>query len=315
MKNRLTFLVTLIVMLSLIGGFAACGSGDEGSAPTGVSGSAVSPSPEESPSPGPGGVPALPKKGRLRVATTTSLYDTGLWGYLEPMFEKAYGVELDVLYAGTGIALEYGRRGDVDVITVHDRIREEAFIAEGLGSERVIFAYNHFVIVGPENDPAGIRGLSPEEAFSKLAETDAAPFISRGDESGTHAKEKQIWAAAGHDYESIRKSGGWYVEAGTGMGPTLSMAAEKGAYTLSDIGTFLAYKSKTGLRVLVDEGASLLNVYSAIVCTKTKSPEMARNLVTFLTSEEIQRLIGEYGKADFGEPLFTPCAGQPEPTS
>lgn len=315
MKNRLAILLAVIALLCVVGGLAACDSGDEGPSPADVSGPAVSSSPEESPPPETGAVPVLPKKGRLRVATTTSLYDTGLWGYLEPRFEKAYGVELDVLYAGTGIALEYGRRGDVDVITVHDKAREEAFIAEGLGSERVIFAYNHFVIVGPENDPAGIRGLAPEEAFSKIAETRAAPFISRGDESGTHAKEKQIWAAAGYDYEHIRKSGGWYVEAGTGMGPTLSMAAEKGAYTLSDIGTFLAYKSKTGLRVLVDEGASLLNVYSAIVCTKTKSPEMARNLVTFLTSEETQRLIGEYGKADFGEPLFTPCAGQPEPTS
>jgi len=260
-------------------------------------------------------VPALPKKGRLRVATTTSLYDTGLWGYLEPMFEKRYGVELDVLYAGTGIALEYGRRGDVDVITVHDRAREEQFIAEGLGTERVPFAYNYFVIVGPEKDPAGIRGLTPEEAFRKIEETRAAPFISRGDESGTHVREKQIWAGAGYNYENIRKSGDWYVEAGTGMGATLAMAAEKGAYTLSDVGTFLAYQSKTGLVPLVSKGAGLLNVYTAIVCSKTKSREAAENLVTFLTSEEIQSLIGRYGAADYGAPLFTPCAGQPEPTS
>lgn len=312
MKDGLFILLALILMLSLIGG-GACDSADESPAPTDVSGATASA--REGPPSQIDGVPSLPKKDRLRIATTTSLYDTGLWGYLEPMFEKQYGVELDVIYAGTGIALEYGRRGDVDVITVHDKAREEAFIAEGLGAERVIFAYNHFVIVGPQNDPAGIRGLLPEEAFRKLAETQAAPFISRGDDSGTHAKEKQIWAGSGLDYESVRKSGGWYVEAGTGMGPTLAMAAEKSGYTLSDIGTFLAYRSKTGLVSLVEEGKSLLNVYTVIVCTKSKSPEMARNLVTFLTSEDIQRLIGEYGRTDFGQPLFTPCAGQPEPSS
>ncbi|MBM3132701.1 MAG: tungsten ABC transporter substrate-binding protein [Chloroflexi bacterium] len=312
MKDRFTILLALIVIISLVGGLSACDSDDEESTSTPTSEPTLTAQPTEEPQPS--GVPSLPKKGRLRVATTTSLYDTGLWGYLEPMFEKQYGVELDVLYAGTGIALEYGQRGDVDVITVHDKAREETFVADGNGVERVIFAYNYFVIVGPADDPAGIEGMTPEDALKTLAETGATPFISRGDDSGTHAKEKSLWASAGYKYDDIRTKG-WYVEAGTGMGPTLSMASEKKGYTLSDIGTFLAYKAKTGLVPIVDEGSSLLNVYAVMVCTKTKSKEMAQNMVTFLTSEEIQKLIGEYGVADFGQPLFTPCAGQPEPTS
>ena len=134
---------------------------------------------------------------RLRVATTTSLYDTGLWGYLEPMFEARYGVELDVIYAGTGKALEWGRRGDVDVLTIHDRVREEKFVEEGHGVRRVPFAYNYFLIVGPPSDPAKIGGLSPEGAFRRLMERGAGRFVSRGDDSGTHKKEKALWKEAG----------------------------------------------------------------------------------------------------------------------
>lgn len=148
---------------------------------------------------------------RLKMATTTSLYDTGLWGYLEPMFEEEYGVEVDVLSAGSGIALEYGRRGDVDVITVHDKPNEEKFITEGYGVERIPFAYNYFLIVGPADDPAGIKDMSPEDAFRTLYETESGKFISRGDDSGTHNKEKKIWASAGYDYEAVRTAGQWYV--------------------------------------------------------------------------------------------------------
>ena len=256
----------------------------------------------------------LPKVERVRVATTTSLYDTGLWGYLEPMFEEEYDVELDILYAGTGIALEYGKRGDVDAITVHDKAREEQFVADGYGLERVPFAYNYFIVVGPEEDPAGIAGLTPEETFTQIAESGNTSFVSRGDDSGTHAKEKAIWAAAGYGYETIRASGDWYVEAGSGMGPTLLMASEMQAYTLSDIGTFLAYKGDLELVNLVDEGSILLNVYTVIVCNASKSQEMGQNLVDFLTSDEIQQLIGNYGTNQYGESLFTPCAGN-EPTS
>jgi tungstate transport system substrate-binding protein len=248
------------------------------------------------------------------VATTTSLYDTGLWDYLEPMFEEKYNVDLDIFYAGTGIALEYGQRGDVDAIAVHSKSREEQFVADGYGVERVPFAYNYFLIVGPEDDPAGIKGMAPEEAFTQLAEAGTASFVSRGDDSGTHGKEKSIWTAAGYDYEDIRTSGSWYIEAGSGMGPTLTIASEKQAYTLSDMGTFLAYSGDIDLVAVVDQGSILLNVYSVIACTAAQDADMAQNLVDFLTSEDIQGLIGNYGTNQYDQNLFTPCAGN-EPTS
>ena len=263
------------------------------------------------------GAEAMPPTPRLRVATTTSLYDTGLWGYLEPMFEQEYNVELDIMYAGTGKALEYGQRGDVDVITIHDKARETQFIAEGYGVERVPFAYNYFLIVGPPADPAGIKGLSPEEAFQRLMDSAGASFISRGDDSGTHSKEKKIWQAAGYDYEAVRNAGSWYIEAGSGMGPTLMMASEKQAYTLTDMGTYLAYQGKLELVPIVDKGDILLNVYSAIAVSPEANSktniDMANNLIAFLTSAQIQELIGSYGVKEYGMRLFTPCAGaEPE---
>lgn len=255
----------------------------------------------------------LPPQQRLRAATTTSLYDTGLWGYLEPMFEEQYGVELDVMYAGTGKALEFGQRGDVDIITVHSKSREEQFVTEGYGIERIPFAYNYFLIVGPEDDPAGIRNLSPEAAFRELMEAGSDRFISRGDDSGTHSKEKSIWSGAGYDYETVRKADGWYLEAGNGMGPTLVMASEKQAYTLTDMGTFLAFKGKLGLVPIVDKGDILLNVYSAIAINPGKvagvNSDRANNLITFLTSPEVQELIGRYGTEEYGMQLFIPCSG------
>jgi len=283
MKNKvISSLTTVIVVVSLIGGMAGCGT------LTTI---------------------LLPQQ-RLRVATTTSLYDTGLWDYLEPMFEEQYNVELDIMYAGTGKAVEYGRRGDVDVIIVHSKARELQFIAEGYGVRRVPFAYNYFLIVAPKDDPAGIKGISPEEAFKKLMETGSGSFVSRGDDSGTHSKEKAIWKAAGFDYEAVRKAGKWYIESGIGMGPTLLLASEKRAYTLSDIGTFLAYKGKLDLVSIVDKGDILLNVYSAIVVNHPETRiDMANNLISFLTSPEIQKLIGDYGVKEYGMQLFVPCAG------
>jgi tungstate transport system substrate-binding protein len=254
--------------------------------------------------------PAREPAERLLVATTTSLYDTGLWAYLEPMFEDQYGVELDILYAGTGKAIEWGTRGDVDVIVVHDRAREDQFLADGLGISRNPFAYNYFVVVGPPDDPAGIRGMDPESAFVAIHENGAAPFISRGDESGTHAKEQRLWAAAGYDYEQVRAAGAWYVEAGQGMGPTLNMADEMRAYTLSDIATFLAYQGDLDLEILVEQGDAMRNVYAVIPVATARDSAMAQNMVTFLTSPEVQRLIGEYGVAEYGRQLFTPAAGQ-----
>lgn len=260
----------------------------------------------------------LKPQDRVQVATTTSLYDTGLWGYLETMFEEEYDVELDILYAGTGIALEYGRRGDVDVITVHSKSRELTYVEEGYGIERVPFAYNYYLIVGPESDPAGIKGMLPEDAFKQLFETGSGTFVSRGDDSGTHSKEKSIWSNASYEYADVQNAGDWYVEGGKGMGPTLLMASEMQGYTLTDMGTFLSYKADLDLVPIVDQGSILLNVYSVIAGnpdeTSGINAEMAQNMVNFLISDEIQELIGNYGVEEYGMQLFTPCAGN-EPIS
>ena len=188
--------------------------------------------------------PVDTEKQQLRIATTTSLYDTKLLDRLSAIFEEEHNAEVLIVSAGTGKAIEYGQRGDVDVLMVHDRAREDVFLADGYGTNRRVFAYNYFIIVGPESDPAAIKGLQPEEAFTAIREKGMAGdadviFVSRGDASGTHSKEKAIWKSAGFNYSTdVQGSGDWYQEAGTGMGATLSMTNEKQAYTLSDIGTY-----------------------------------------------------------------------------
>jgi tungstate transport system substrate-binding protein len=182
----------------------------------------------------------------------------------------------------------------------------------------VPFAYNYFLVVGPDSDPAGIKGMTPEDAFKELSDTGSGTFISRGDDSGTHSKEKAIWAGAGYEYEDVQDAGDWYVEAGRGMGATLLMASEMEGYTLTDMGTFLSYKGEIDLVPIIDQGIILVNVYSVIAVDPEANPktniEMAQNLVDFLTSDEIQELIGDYGVDEYGMQLFTPCAGN-EPSS
>ncbi|HEY4711195.1 MAG TPA: substrate-binding domain-containing protein [Dehalococcoidia bacterium] len=262
----------------------------------------------------------------LRGATTTSLYDTGLWDYLEDIFEERYNADLQITAKGTGMALQLGKNGDVDVVTVHDPAQEAAFIAgnysataQNFSAERVTWAYNYFIIVGPETDPAGVGNLTgslaPEEAFEKIqiegaAHNETVKFVSRGDNSGTHGKEKAIWASAGYNYTAdIQGEGaaaGWYIEAGTGMGATLVMADEMMAYTLTDKGTFLAYQGDLDLVPLVVAGDILLNVYAAIICKNGSHYEMANNLVNFLRAPDIQALIAGFGVPEYGESLFNP---------
>jgi tungstate transport system substrate-binding protein len=261
---------------------------------------------------------------KLRVGTTTSLYDTGLWDYLETIFEDRYHVDLQVTAQGTGAALKLGMTGDVDAVAVHDPAQEAAFIAgdyaaeaANFSTERVTWAYNYFIIVGPEADPAGIGGgdLTPEQAFQKIqiagkADPETVKFVSRGDNSGTHGKEKALWKLAGYNYTAdIQGTGtadGWYLETGKGMGDTLIVANEKMAYTLTDKGTFLAFKSKLDLVPLLDTGGTLLNVYSVIICKNGVHPEMANNLVNFLRADEIQALIAGFGVPEYGGSLFYP---------
>ena len=262
----------------------------------------------------------------LRVATTTSLYDSGLWDYLEVLFEDRYDVDLQITAKGTGAALALGKNGDVDVVTVHDPLQEAEFIGggyaveaeiDGTVTERVPWAYNYYIITGPEADPAGIGGgnLTPEEAFQSIYQEgalkpDTVKFVSRGDNSGTHGKEKAIWASAGYDYtEDIQGIGvdtGWYKESGTGMGATLQIANEELAYTLSDKGTFLAYRSDLDLVTLVDRGDIMLNVYMVMICKNSVNPELAQYLVTFLRTGKIQTLIAGFGMTEYGESLFYP---------
>ncbi len=257
---------------------------------------------------------------RFKIATTTSLYDTGLWYVLEPIFEEYAGVELDIIYAGTGIALEYGKRGDVDAVVVHDRAAEDKFIAEGYGIDRRNLGYNFFLIAGPENDPAGIKGLTAVEAFKKihdmgLSHLSAIKFISRGDNSGTHSKEKAIWKAVGFNYTAdIQGSGDWYVEAGRGMGPTLLMASEMKAYVFTDISTFLSYTKANPLDIvsLIEQDAIFLNVYAAIAINPAKVPtakiDVAIKFINWLMSEEVQNILATYGKEEYGRSLFNPIA-------
>jgi tungstate transport system substrate-binding protein len=261
---------------------------------------------------------------KLRVATTTSLYDTGLWDNLETLFEGIYHVDLLITAVGTGNALKLGQTGDADVVAVHDPAQEAAFIAGGyaveaqnFSAERVTWAYNYFIIVGSEDDPAGISGgsLTPEGALQKIQQEGAADpetvkFVSRGDNSGTHGKEKALWKAGGYNYtadiEGTGTADGWYYETGKGMGDTLTVANQLMAYTLTDKGTFLAYKSKLDLVPLLDTGGNLLNVYCVMICKNGVHPEMANNLVDFLRAPEIQALIAGFAVPEYGEPLFYP---------
>lgn len=243
---------------------------------------------------------------RLILATTTSTEDSGLLGYLLPDFEEKYGVKVDVIAVGTGQAMVLGQDGNADVLLVHDRAREDAFMAAGHGIRREDVMYNDLVIVGPKADPAGIRGLtSAVQAFRQIAST-ASPFISRGDESGTHAKEKAVWNQAG-----ITPDGDWYISSGQGMGDTLTMAEEKQAYTLSDRATFLA-RAKEGLNleILVEGDPILFNPYGVIAVNPAKGEhiqaDLANQFIDWLISPETKAKIAKYGIQEFGAPLFTP---------
>jgi tungstate transport system substrate-binding protein len=210
----------------------------------------------------------------------------------------------------------------VDVVAVHDPAQEAAFIAgnysvkaQNFSADRVTWAYNYFIIIGPVDDPAGISGGNVTQAFQNIqiegaAHNDTVKFVSRGDNSGTHGKEKALWKLAGYNYTAdIEGNGtaqGWYFETGQGMGATLTVANEKMAYTLTDKGTFLAYQGDLDLVPLLDTGGTLLNVYTVIICKNGVHPEMANNLTNFLRADDIQALIAGFGVPEYGEPLFYP---------
>ena len=247
-----------------------------------------------------------PMGGKLILATTTSTADSGLLDFILPDFEAKTGVEVDVIAVGTGQALELGENGDADVLLVHSRAREDAFMADGHGVRREDVMYNDFVIVGPEVDPAGLQGVAKvKKAFGMMADAEAT-FVSRGDDSGTHSKEKAIWAEAG-----IEPAGDWYVSAGQGMGAVLVMAGEQQAYTLSDRATFLAVKQEgLDLVILVEGDPMLFNPYGIMAVNPDKNDEinneLANEFIDWMVSYETQEMISSFGVAEFGAPLFVP---------
>jgi tungstate transport system substrate-binding protein len=239
----------------------------------------------------------------LTLATTTSTQDSGLLDVLVPMFREQTGIEVKVVAVGTGQALELGRRGDADVLLVHDPAAEERFVKEGYGVDRRPVMYNDFVLVGPPTDPAGVKGRdTAAEAFARIARK-RSPFVSRGDQSGTHVKEKAIWKTAG-----IQPRGDWYIEAGAGMGQVLRMAHEKSAYTLTDRATFLAQRQGLELAILCEGDPSLVNQYSVIRVNPDRHPhiqtEAARKFADFLLAPATRKTIAAFGKDRYGQGLF-----------
>jgi len=267
---------------------------------------------------------ALDSKDTLRIATTTSLEDTGLLDVLQTEFQaKNPDIDVKIISAGTGQALEFGKKGGVDLVMVHSKKQEQTFIDEGFGTNRTIFAYNYFYIVGPENDPANIKGSAPVEAFKEImaggeADSNLVQFVSRGDDSGTNNRELTLWDDTGVDYNTTIRDSPWYIETGKGMGDTLVIANEKLAYTLSDSGTYLAFKGNSSLVALVTEGKELINVYSLIPVNPAKfsnvNTEAVDKWIAFITSDEGQKIIGDYGLDKYNQTLFTPYVGTTDPT-
>ncbi|MBM3187446.1 MAG: tungsten ABC transporter substrate-binding protein [Chloroflexi bacterium] len=242
----------------------------------------------------------------LLLATTTSTENSGLLAYILPDFEQAFNAKVNVVAVGTGQALKLGEDGNADVVLVHARAAEDAFMAAGHGIRREEVMYNDFIILGPANDPAGIKGMTDSaQALARIAETQA-PFVSRGDSSGTHVKEKEIWQKAG-----VEPKGDWYLSAGQGMGAVLTMANEGMAYTLSDRATYLA-RTLEGmeLEIVVEGDPILFNPYGVIAVNPSKGAhikaELADQFINWMTSVPVQEKIASFGVEQFGQSLFIP---------
>jgi len=244
------------------------------------------------------------------LATTTSTQDSGLLDVLIPMFEKKTGYFVKTIAVGSGQAMAMGAKGEADVLLVHSPAAEKKFMADGNGVERRLIMHNDFIIVGPPDDPAKIKGMKKAaEAFKKIAASGSV-FMSRGDKSGTHVKEMDIWKAAGVKVEGEK----WYQQTGLGMGQTLAVAAEKKTYTLADRGTYLALKKGLGLDILVEGDGILLNIYHVIEVNPKKWPKAnfagGKAFADFMVSKEAQAVIKTFGVDKYGSPLFFPDAGK-----
>jgi len=247
----------------------------------------------------------------ITVASTTSTEQSGLFGYLLPIFETKTGIQVRVVAVGTGQALDLARRGDADVVFVHAKAAEEKFLAEGQGVERYPVMYNDFVLIGPKSDPAKVAGGKDILEALKKIQAAQAPFVSRGDRSGTHMAELELWKEAGIDID--KSKGPWYRDTGQGMGPALNTASSMNAYLLADRGTWLAFKNRGDLTILVEGDKRLFNQYGVMLVNPDKHPavkkELGQTFIDWLVSPEGQKTIAGYKIG--GEQLFYPDAGQP----
>ena len=254
------------------------------------------------------GSPVNAQEKFITVASTTSTEQSGLFGYLLPVYTKKTGVQVRVVALGTGQALDVGRRGDADVLFVHDKPAEEKFVAEGFGVERREVMYNDFVLIGPKSDPAKVAGGKDIVAAFRKIQTAQAPFVSRGDNSGTHAAELRLWKDAGVDLASAR--GPWYRETGSGMGPALNTASSMNAYLLADRGTWLNFKNRGELAIVVEGDNRLFNQYGVMLVNPARHPHVKRDLgqafIDWILSGEGQKTIADYRIG--GEQLFFPNA-------
>lgn len=253
--------------------------------------------------------PAAPENPNLILATTTSTQDSGLLDVLIPIFEAESGYTVQTVAVGSGQAMMMGQEGNADVLLVHAPASEVIFMEEGYGRNRALVMHNDFIVVGPAADPAGIKGRPVVEAF-KLISAGNAEFISRGDDSGTHKAELKLWKNA--EYDPKAEAPAWYLEAGQGMGATLTIASEKGAYTLTDRATYLANRNNLKLDILVEGDTSLLNVYHVITVNPEKwekvNYEGALAFLNFMIAPATQDVIGAFGVEEYGQPLFHPDA-------
>lgn len=294
MKNLLALLLCTVMIFSL----AACQQEKPQETPVET--------PAETPVETPAEEPAEERS--FILATTTSTEDSGLLDYLLPIFKEKTGIDVNVVAKGTGAALELAKNGDADGVLVHAKAQEEQFVADGFAKERFDVMYNDFILVGPESDPAGILTEAPNDpikAFSLIAEKQAT-FISRGDESGTHTKEKAYWKDA-----SLTPSGEWYVEAGAGMGAVLQMADEKEGYTLTDRATYLSMQDELDLVIVTEKNEKMYNQYGVMMVNPEKYPikeAEVKEFMDWILSAEGQELISTFGVEEFGQPLFIPNA-------
>ena len=251
--------------------------------------------------------PAVAEERSIVVASTTSTEDSGLFGYLLPIFKQKTGIDVKVVAQGTGQALDTARRGDADVVFVHARAQEEKFLAEGFGVKRFDVMYNDFVLIGPKSDPAGVKGKDIETALRTI-EMKAAPFVSRGDRSGTHTAELALWKQAGVDLATSK--GAWYREIGQGMGAALNMASAMGAYVLSDRGTWISFGNKGDLAIVVEGDKRLFNQYGVMLVNPQRFPHVKKELgqafIDWLISGDGQAAIAGYRIN--GQQLFFPDA-------